>query len=176
MGVMAFPRREFQPEAFEFFLETLAKTGRTQEACRLANIRPCDLKKARVESEEINLQVLEAEQDYAEEIMRHVHERATGVAKQPLHFKGELTGHEMPIYSDRMLELEAKRVVKGYRPNNIEVESGAESGVLAIPVIIKTDGKYDSDAWVQTIEGSEDSPSNSPSTPDDASDTEQPEQ
>lgn len=116
------------------FCEAYAKTGRKKHAADVAEISLNTIQRYLSADPIFKDMFHEAQSFYRDHIAEEVYRRAVeGVDKAIIggQFRDEILGYEK-IYSDRLLELEAKRVDPGYRDRgNIDI-AVKEGGVLVI--------------------------------------------
>lgn len=116
------------------FCEEFAKHGRKKQAADSAGVSLATVQRYLSADPVFKDMVFEAQAVYRDHVAEEVYRRAiVGVDKVILggQFKDEILGYEK-VYSDRLLELEAKRVEPGYRDRgNIDI-AVKEGGVLVI--------------------------------------------
>lgn len=78
-----------------------------------------------------------AHEFYREKISHVIHDRAVDGWEEPVYYQGECIGH-VQKYSDRLLELQAKRHCPEYRDKS-QVDHNVTGGVLLIPTAPVTD-------------------------------------
>jgi len=87
----------------------------------------------------------EAQDLYRDKVSRAVHNRAITGWLEPQFHKGQFCGF-IRKFSDRMLELQAKRYVPEYRDKSA-VDLNVKSGVL----VVNSDGIPDKEAWLEEM-------------------------
>jgi len=87
----------------------------------------------------------EAQELYRDKVSRAVHNRAITGWLEPQYYKGSFIGF-IRKYSDRMLELQAKRYVPEYR-DKTAVDVNVAGGVL----VVNPNGIEDKEAWMEKM-------------------------
>lgn len=151
---------KFTDKRRETFLQGVRDLGRVNQAARAAGVSPQTVRNHRDDDRDFDALVAEALEDYAEKVRSEVYRRAIeGVPTMKFH-QGlpvmkpvmDEAGNEyvdedgkplMEIYverqySDRLLELEAKRVDPAYRDKST-VDMNVKGGVLVVPAPMSAD-------------------------------------
>lgn len=102
------------PELWEITLSTYARTGRWSAAAKMAGVSTYSIQKLRSDNAEFDELCSSAESEYEGTVLAEVHRRAIEGIEEPIVAKGEIIG-VVRRYSDRLLELEARRVSKQVR-------------------------------------------------------------
>lgn len=87
----------------------------------------------------------EAQELYRDKVSRAVHNRAITGWLEPQYYKGAFSGY-IRKFSDRMLELQAKRYIPEYR-DKTAVDVNVKGGVL----VINPDNIEDKEAWLEDM-------------------------
>lgn len=145
---------KFTPKRRETFLEELRLLGLINMSARAAGISPQTVRNHREVDNEFDNAVQEALEDYAERVRLEVRRRAIEGTTTLKFFKGMpimvpvvdedgntfededgkmlLEPYRERQFSDRLLELEAKRVDPAYRDKG-QLDVNVKSGVLVVP-------------------------------------------
>jgi hypothetical protein len=110
------------PEARAVFLEALSKAYSVTEAARLAGFARSTAYLTRDQDDEFAAAWEDAVEQGTDVIRAEIRRRAVDGWDEPVYQRGELVGH-VRKYSDRLLELEAKRRDPAYR-DSVKVEGG----------------------------------------------------
>ena len=158
------------PKLEQIILEELARGGNKTEAVTAAGVTLPTLRNWRKDDKEFNAACETALEAYAESLQAEVRRRGRDGWMEPVFFRGQLAlvplmdsagqivyddektdddGNKMPVmvpaairkYSDRMLELEAKRQIPEYRDKH-EVDHHVTGGVLVVPAKPATDEEW----------------------------------
>lgn len=151
---------KFTDKRRETFLNDLRVLGRINDCARAAGVSPQTVRNHREDDAEFNALVEEALEDYADKVRAEVHRRALeGVPIMKFHQGLPLMvpvrdeeGNEYVdedgnpmlepyverVYSDRMLELLAKRVDPAFRDKST-VDMNVKGGVLVVPAPMSAD-------------------------------------
>ena len=129
---------KFNLEAMAIFCEEYAKHNLITKAAAVAGVSPCTVRNHMKTNP-----MFEEKAQYRDKIVETVYERAvTGIEEPIIGGMGRDTiiGYKR-VFSDRLLELEAKRVEHGYRDKGgVEINTG--SGVLVVQA-----GNMDEASW-----------------------------
>ena len=115
------------------FCEHLAILGRVTHAARASGISPLTVKATEKNDPNFAEMVGLAQMEYRDKIAAEVYRRAVEGWDVPIvggQFKDKVVAHERR-YSDRLLEMEAKRVDSGYREKQ-SLNIGQAGGVIVI--------------------------------------------
>lgn len=135
------PWRRFDERAQVVFLKTFAITGRIAESARAAGVSR-DTVVAHRKNDELFAELYEeAINSYRDRIEAEVHRRALVGIDKPVYQKGELVGY-IREYSDRMLELLAKRHIGEYS-DKLEIKQSQPGGVMVIPATAVDDKTWE---------------------------------
>ncbi len=132
--------RKFTEDRWEIFLQAFAKTGLVNKSAWAADVVPSTITQTRKKHPEFEEMFQLALSDYRESIEQEIHRRAIEGWDEPVYQKGELVG-TVRRYSDRMLELKAKRHIAEYR-DKVTVDQTVRGGVMVVP-----GQAADADAW-----------------------------
>lgn len=126
----------FTAEAKEAFLEHYAMTGCINDAAVIAGVSEATVWNHVKYDIVFSSHFREAQSSYRDLVVTEVRRRAIhGVVKAKWH-EGRIVGHEV-TYSDRLLELEAKRVEPAYRESgttvNVSNVANAQAAVVGKP-------------------------------------------
>ena len=127
-------------------LNQLANTGVCYRACKAYGTSAVHLYRLRKANEDFNELVMEALGLYQEKIAQTVHNRGLEGWDEPVYYQGKQCG-TIRRYSDRMLELQAKRHCKEYREKS-EVQHKHSGGVLVVQRDANNSA-YEKDAWLE---------------------------
>ena len=122
---------KFNDAAKKIFLEAFRKTGRVTESAHKAGVSYYTIRDHKDKDPYFKCLYSEAYQEYCDSIRKEVHRRGVEGVDKPVFYKGVVVG-KVREYSDRMLELEAKRHMPEYR-DKIDVDVEATGGVLVVP-------------------------------------------
>lgn len=128
------------------FLAIYAKIGLIGKSAKAVEITGTTIANWRKDDPEFDAEVARALKDYCERIEREIHRRAIVGTQKPIFYQGVQCG-SVREYSDRMLELLAKRHIPEYRDRH-QVDVSLPGGVLAVPGMVK-----DSRAWEEEHSG-----------------------
>lgn len=123
----------FTPKVQTLFCEHLSILGRVTHAARAAGISPLTVRNMEKNNPEFAEMMAEAQMEYRDKIAAEVYRRAVEGWDVPIvggQFKDQVVAHERK-FSDRLLEMEAKRVDPGYREKQT-VNVGQQGGVIVI--------------------------------------------
>lgn len=123
-------RKAFTPEIVCEVLNQIARTGVFWRACVSSGISPAQLNRCRHDYPEIDEMVATAFDIYKERLQEAIHERAVMGVDEPQFYKGGVCGY-ITRYSDRLLELHAKRHIPEYR-DHTTTDLNVKGGVLAL--------------------------------------------
>ena len=133
-------RKKFLRNPYKFtlkvqllFCEHLSILGRVTHAARASGISPLTVKAAEKNDPAFAEMVGLAQMEYRDKIAAEVYRRAVEGWEVPIvggQWKDQVVAHERR-YSDRLLELEAKRVDSGYREKQA-LNIGQAGGVIVI--------------------------------------------
>jgi len=135
------PWRRFDARAQVTFLKTFALTGRIAESARAAGVSKQTVHDHRKKDEIFAELYEEAMDSYRDRIESEVHRRALVGLDKPVYQKGELVGY-IREYSDRMLELLAKRHIMEYS-DKLEIKQSQPGGVMVIPATAVDDKEWE---------------------------------
>lgn len=135
------PWRRFDARAQVTFLKTFALTGRIAESARAAGVSKQTVHDHRKKDEIFAELYEEALDSYRDRIESEVHRRALVGLDKPVYQKGELVGY-VREYSDRMLELLAKRHIVEYS-DKLEIKQAQPGGVMVIPAASISDQEWE---------------------------------
>jgi len=130
-------RKKWKAEALCDVLNEICNTGVMYRACHAHGLSFPHFAKLRKEWQEIEDLVEMAHEFYRQKISHVIHDRAVDGWMEPVFFKGECVGH-VQKFSDRLLELQAKRHCPEYRDKS-QVDHNVTGGVLLIPAAPTTD-------------------------------------
>lgn len=130
-----FPKRDenhvkFTPLAIAKILNNIANCGVMYQAVMAAGLSYSQFAKLRNEYTALGTLVDEAMDLYREKVAHAVHSRAIQGVEEPVYFKGAIVGY-IRKYSDRLLELHAKRHCPEYRDKNT-LDVNVAGGVLVV--------------------------------------------
>ena len=130
-----FPKRgeshvKFTPLAVSKILNNIANCGVMYQAVIGAGLSYSQFAKLRGEYPALVVLIDEAMDLYREKVAHAVHSRAIRGVEEPVHFKGAIVGY-IRKYSDRLLELHAKRHCPEYRDKGT-LDVNVAGGVLVV--------------------------------------------
>ncbi len=123
-------RHAFTPELMVQVLNNIARMGVCYQACRASAISVSTIKRMRKAFPIVEDLIQCAYDVYRERIAEAIHERAILGVDEPQFYKGDVCGH-ITRYSDRLLELLAKRHIPEFR-DHMTTDLNVKGGVLAI--------------------------------------------
>jgi hypothetical protein len=129
----------------ETFLKSLAFTGEKINSADAAGIPWSTLEKRIARDPGLRGRVDEAMSRFHERIESTVRGRGIEGWEEPVFWQGEVVGH-VRKYSDRCLEMLAKRHIAEYR-DKMRIDASVQGGVLVVG------GMMDEDEWVETYGG-----------------------
>ena len=122
---------KFDDGARHRFLEELAYSGRIYLAAEAANVCGRTVYRLRQADEDFAELCQQALDRYRDKVAAEVRRRGIEGWLEPVYQQGQFVGYKM-VYSDRMLELEAKRVDPSYRDRQ-QVDMNVTGGVMVVP-------------------------------------------
>lgn len=131
-GHNLWPRGEWNHEARAAYLEHLSQTGRKTDSARAAGVSLQTVRNHMKLDPTLADEVEDALEVYKDSLRAEIHRRAVEGVEEPVYYQGAVCG-SVTRYSDRMLELEAKRHMPEYRDKNT-VDVNHKGGVLVVPV------------------------------------------
>jgi hypothetical protein len=130
-GNNIFPTGVWTHEARAIFLEQLSLTGRKADSARAAGVSRQTVLNHEKLDPTLTDEIEEALEFYKDSIRAEIHRRAVTGVDEPVFYQGVVCG-AVTKYSDRMLELEAKRLMPEYREKS-QVDVNHKGGVLVVP-------------------------------------------
>jgi hypothetical protein len=134
---------KFDLDAMQRFCEEFSKHNLLTKAAKAADISPTTVRKYLKINPMFEEMVLEAKAIYRDKIVETVYERAVTGIEEPIiggMGRDQVVAYKR-VFSDRLLELEAKRVEHGYRDKGgVEINTGG--GVLVVQA-----GNMDEGDW-----------------------------
>jgi hypothetical protein len=134
---------KFDLDAMQRFCEEYEKHNLVTKAAKAAGVSPSTVRLYLKTNPMFEEMVLEAKQVYRDKIVETVYERAVTGIEEPIiggMGRDQVVAYKR-IYSDRLLELEARRVEHGYRDKGgVEINTGG--GVLVVQA-----GNMDEGDW-----------------------------
>ena len=127
---------KFTAERLEEYLELLRQTGLKIRSAKAVGLDVSSMKRYRKENPDYDDRVEEAVSEYRESIESEIKRRAMEGIDSPVFYKGELVNTQKQ-YSDRLLELHAKRHIPAYRDKHA-VDHNVNGGVLIVPGVAAT--------------------------------------
>lgn len=130
-----FPRRseshvKFTPLAVSKILNNMANCGVMYQAVMAAGLSYSQFMKLRKDFPALNTLVEDAMDLYREKVAHAVHCRAISGTEKPVYYQGAVVGY-VREYSDRLLELHAKRHCPEYRDKG-QLDVNVAGGVLVV--------------------------------------------
>jgi hypothetical protein len=128
-----YPPLIFKPQLQKEFCEHLAILGRMSHAARAVGVSIRTVRFHEKNNPDFAEMKAEAELEYRDRIAAEVYRRAVEGWEVPIvggRWKDEVVAHERK-FSDRLLEMEAKRVDSGYREKQT-ISMGQQGGVIVI--------------------------------------------
>lgn len=122
------------PENARAYLDRVAETGCLSRSAVDVGLRPGSVNKWRETDEEFEAGVQESLELYRDSLRAEIRRRGRDGYDEPLTHKGEKTGQTVKKYSDKLLELEAKRHDPTYR-DRVTVDANVKGGVLVVAPI-----------------------------------------
>lgn len=120
----------FTPQVITDILNGMAKCGAYGRACISAGVSPVQWKRLRKDFPVLEELASVAKELYRQTIRQAIHDRAVDGWEEPVYWKGELTG-TIRRFSDRLLELQAKRHCPEYRDRS-QLDVNVAGGVLVV--------------------------------------------
>lgn len=127
---MAGKREELNAERLEAFLDHLQRTGLVRRSLLAAGLDPRQYEATRRRDPAFAAEVDLALDLYAESVQATVAERGKDGWMEPVFYQGVEVA-QVRKYSDKLLEMEAKRVCPGYR-DRVQVDANVRGGVLVV--------------------------------------------
>ena len=134
---------KFTPQRLKEYLELLEQTGLKGRSARAVGLHPSSMKRYRASNPEYDDEVELAVAAYRESIEAEIKRRAIDGIDSPVFYKGELV-HTTKQYSDRLLELHAKRHIPAYRDKQT-VDHNVTGGVLVVPGVAPTSEDWENE-------------------------------
>lgn len=126
------------PELIDRYLELVKATGLLHKSATMVGVNPSTMNGWRNNDPELDDAVKEALQEHCDLIEGEVFRRSIQGIQSPVFFQGLHTADKVE-YSDRLLELYAKRHIPAYRDRH-QIEHEFKGGVLVVPgLAISTD-------------------------------------
>lgn len=141
---MSRPRTTWTEEAKADFLKYLAQTNLIGRSAKLAGVSRRSVELERRENEEFEAAVQDALADYAELVESEVDRRGRIGTYKGIWQQGRKCGIER-VYSDKLLELQAKATNPKYREKGIEI-GVQKGGVLVVEAPVTDLEKWREDA------------------------------
>lgn len=137
---------KYQPPKFNArvrakYLEHLALTGRKVESAKVAGVDPSTISNHRKTDPDLLADEEAAMEAYRELIEAEIDRRGRMGWEQPVFGKDGQIGSKT-MYSDRMLELHAKRHIPAYRDHNT-IDHNVKGGVLVVPGLAQTSQEWE---------------------------------
>lgn len=133
-------------EQAEAYLAEVARTGLLIKSCKAAGVSYMTVKRQREEAEDFEEAVQEALEVYREVIQEEIHRRAIEGVDQPVFGplgpglgSGEIGS--VRKYSDKLLELHAKRHIAAYR-DKAQIDANITGGVLVVTEAPETEEEW----------------------------------
>ena len=123
--------KPFDTKAKQVYLNTYREFGLHGMAAKAAGVARQSVEAHFETDENFKLARQQALADYRESVEKEVRRRAMVGWPEPVYYKGEECGI-VTKYSDRMLELHAKRHIPEYRDKQ-SIDLNATGGVLVVP-------------------------------------------
>lgn len=133
----------FDEAAQERYLTHLAKTGRKGDSCAAANVCYQTIADHREKNPEFAKLADRAYQQYCAKVESEITRRAIEGVERPIYQQGELVGFET-VYSDKLLELHAKRHIREYT-DRTEVNANVAGGVMVMPAQAMSEDDWESE-------------------------------
>jgi hypothetical protein len=135
--LVLFPGRKFEigkirvtTAAITKILNEIALTGVMYKACIATGVSPLQFLRLRKENNALELLASEAKEIYREHISQVVHHRAIEGWEEPVFYQGREVG-TVRKYSDRLLEMQARRHIPEYREST-QMDVNVVAGVLVV--------------------------------------------
>ena len=124
------PNQKFDANAKRRFLDHYAETGLLTKSAEAAGVTYRTMQRHRTEDPEFAQQVEDAKMQFRDLISEEVFRRGVKGYDRPIYQRGEYVGIER-MYSDRMLELTAKRYEPEFRDKQ-QLDVNHSGGVLVV--------------------------------------------
>lgn len=122
---------KFTPDRWLEFCNVFAETGRITHSARAVGVSYDTVNSFRKNHPEFSAMFEEAVHIYRDRIRQEVFRRGVEGIEEPVFGKDGQVGTKT-VYSDRLLELEAKRVDPSYREKGASLEVNTTGGVLVV--------------------------------------------
>lgn len=146
-GNNLWPRGEWNHEVRMTYLEQLAKTGRKADSARAAGVSLQTVRNHMKNDPTLSDEVEDALEFYKDTLRKEIHRRGVEGVEEPVFYQGAECG-AVRKYSDRMLELEAKRHMPEYRDKQ-QLDVNHKGGVLVVPTTAEPDESVDK--WSERV-------------------------
>ena len=120
----------FTAEKFALILNEICNTGVAGLACVTVGVGVSHFRRLRQENEEMQALMDEAMSIYHERLRYTIHNKAVDGWEEPVYYKGEEVG-SVHRFSERLLELQAKRHMPEYRDKS-QMDVNVAGGVLVV--------------------------------------------
>ncbi len=134
-------RLKFTPAMRKHYLELFEKCGLVTHCARAVGITSETVRKHREKDPEFNEACDRAYGVMQERIEREILRRGVEGVLEPVFYQGMIVGHKL-MYSDRMLELHAKRHMPEYREKST-VDMNVTGGVLVVPQLPESEREWE---------------------------------
>lgn len=122
--------KKFDESAKARVIENLATLGAMTQAAQCVGVTYETIRVHRKSDPEFDAACENAIEAYRDALTAEVHRRGVEGWDEPVYQKGELVGHKR-VYSDRMLEMQAKRFIPEYRDKQ-QIDHNHSGGVLVV--------------------------------------------
>lgn len=139
---------KFSPDKWRIFCQHYAETGRQVESAKMAGVNSSTVFAYRKNNPDFAEMFAEAADEYKERIHREVYRRGVEGVEEEIYGKEGLLGTKR-VYSDRLLELEAKRVDPSYRDKGNQIDLAMTGGVL----VVRDRGEVKQSDWENEYNG-----------------------
>jgi len=134
-------QQALRPILQDDFLKHYAVTGLIGKSAELAGTERTTIFSWRKADAEFDARCVLALKTYCEAVEAEIHRRAIEGVNEPVFYQGEVVGH-VTRYSDRMLELHAKRHIPEYRERQ-QVDLNVKGGVIVVPGMALTTQQWE---------------------------------
>lgn len=116
----------FQGDRRKKYLDALVETGLRIVAAEKANVHPATVGRHRKEDPEFAQDEADAMERHNASVEREVQRRGILGIQEAIYWEGVVVGHKT-VYSDKLLELYAKRRIREYSPR-VEIDQNTNHG------------------------------------------------
>jgi transposase-like protein len=123
-------RRKFTPARRAKFIQFVKETGLLAKSAQSVGLSKAQLDKVRKQEPEFDDRVSQALDVYRDSLEAEIRRRGVEGYEEPIYQGGVLVGHKQR-YSDRLLEMLAKRHIPAFR-EKVDIDATVSGGVLIV--------------------------------------------